>query len=562
LTGLITQAFHGTDTSRAAISTMLGALQSQLTGGPLPDLNSGAVDGNGFVAEAQGLETSYEQNVDQQLLPHFTHIDKLLKLQGQGVVAVLTSLNEQSSVGLITGSDLVSEAQTAINSLSNGPIFSLGTPLNTYISTSEAFDFELTTAANSLGTSASTSLSLASATSTMLADAEAYRAEMHIGLQVTHPNISSAVDSAVSALEQSVIMIGQSGDSSAQTDLNAAIATFDSAILGSWGLFGSRGRVSQVNAQHGYVPWNLTVTQDAASLGSVSGTAALGSTATLTATLTDSATGQGIVGVPVTFTLAGAFAGVTFTGSGGVATVGNVPTTALGGTTTGTVVAYFAGDFTHLSATGAGDLTVSQAATTLSNVSGTAAFGGTATLSATLTSAATNQGLSGETVSFTLDGTSVGSATTNSSGVATLTGVATSDAAGTHTGAVVASFAGDTNYQAAPSGTGDLVVNQAGTTLGSVSGAGASGTGGTATLTATLTSSVTNQGIEGETVSFSLGGTSVGTATTNSSGVATLPNVSTAGFNSGTTTGAITASYAGSSNYQAATNATGDLALT
>ena len=69
LSGLITLAWQGKDTSKAAINTMLTALESQLTSGPLADLNAGTVDGNGFVAEVQSLVKSYDQNVDQQLLP-------------------------------------------------------------------------------------------------------------------------------------------------------------------------------------------------------------------------------------------------------------------------------------------------------------------------------------------------------------------------------------------------------------------------------------------------------------------------------------------------------------
>ena len=83
LTGLISQAFHGKDTSQAAINTMLSALQTQLTSGPLADLNSGTVDGNGFITEAQSLVASYYQNVDQQLLPHFTHIDNCSSSRGR-----------------------------------------------------------------------------------------------------------------------------------------------------------------------------------------------------------------------------------------------------------------------------------------------------------------------------------------------------------------------------------------------------------------------------------------------------------------------------------------------
>ena len=41
LSGLISQAFHGKDTAQAAIKTMLSALQTQLTDGPLANLSSG-----------------------------------------------------------------------------------------------------------------------------------------------------------------------------------------------------------------------------------------------------------------------------------------------------------------------------------------------------------------------------------------------------------------------------------------------------------------------------------------------------------------------------------------
>ena len=77
LTGLITQAWQGKDTSRAAINTMLSALQSLLTSGTLADLNSGAVNGDGLVQEAQSLVASFNQNVDQQL-----KVDNLERIAG------------------------------------------------------------------------------------------------------------------------------------------------------------------------------------------------------------------------------------------------------------------------------------------------------------------------------------------------------------------------------------------------------------------------------------------------------------------------------------------------
>ena len=146
---------------------------------------------------------------------------------------------------------------------------------------------------------------------------------------------------------------------------------------------------------------------------------------------------------------------------------------------------------------------------------------------------------------------------TDSSGVATLTNVATSDDVGTISGDVVASFAGNTNYQAAANGTGNMVVSPAATTLTSVSGTAA---GGLATLTATLTSSATNAGISGQTVSFTLDGTTVGTATTNAAGLATLSSVPTSD-SVGTQTADVVASFTAVTDYQAS-QGTGNLTVT
>ena len=156
LSGLISQAFHGKDTAGAAIKTMLSALQTQLTDGPLANLNSSAVDGNGFITEVQSLVASFNQNVDQQLLPHFTHIDNMLKLQGQQVVANLVSLNQQSTVnpqgtvvGLTSPGSLPTQAGAAINTLTGGPIYSLKTPVSAYVTATQTFETNLGVLANS-----------------------------------------------------------------------------------------------------------------------------------------------------------------------------------------------------------------------------------------------------------------------------------------------------------------------------------------------------------------------------------------------------------------------------
>jgi hypothetical protein len=359
LTNLILLAREGEYTAPAAIQQMRQALETQLTSGPLADLTSGAVDGNGFVQEVQSLETSYEQNLDQQLSPEFPNIDQILKLAGQAVVADVISLNQQSSVGLISSSTLATEATTAINSLTQGPIQSLGTPLSGYSAATQSFESDLNTLAQSLSSSATTPLTPAQVSTTIVAEAEAYRAELHAGLQVTHPFVSNMVDSAVNALETTANAIASDDSSTAQTQLNSAITTFDTALLDTTGLFGPQGVISVALANHQNFTPNLTVPQAASSIGSVSGTATSGGTATLTATLTSPATSQGIADKTISFTLDGAFAGQAVTDSSGIATLSGVVTTDASGTDTGGVVASFAGDIQFKSTDATGDLTVS-----------------------------------------------------------------------------------------------------------------------------------------------------------------------------------------------------------
>jgi hypothetical protein len=558
LNDLIFLARQRNDTAGAAIDRMLHALQTQLINGPLEDLTSGSVTGNGFVTEVQSLVSSYMTNVDDQLLPEFPNVDTLLTLQGQRIAADESSLNQQHTVGLLSAAEFNTQAEAAIDALTDGPLFSLHTPLDGYATATQGFESGLRTLSQALNVNATTPLTPAQVSTTMLAETLAYQTDIHAALQVTHPNISNMVDMAVAELESTANSIASLTNPAAQTEVNQAITAFDNAILDITGVFGPGGVINvSLASGRGFSP-HLTDLRDGSTLTDVSGTASFGGTATLTATLTDPVTGSAIAGAAVSFTLDGVFAGVALTDSSGVATLSDVATADAAGTDTGGVVAYYAGSIENKTSAGTGDLTVSKAATSLASVSGTATFGGTATLVATLTSTVTNSGISGEKVNFTLDGTAVGSATTNSSGVATLTGVATTDAAGTHAGAVVASFAGDTNYEAAPNGTGALTVSKAGTSLGTVSGTASFG--GTATLVATLTSAVTHSGIANETVTFTLDGTAVGSATTNSSGVATKSGVATTDM-AGTHTGAVVASFAGNTNYTAAANATGTLTV-
>ncbi len=85
---------------------------------------------------------------------------------------------------------------------------------------------------------------------------------------------------------------------------------------------------------------------------------------------------------------------------------------------------------------------------------------------------------------------------------------------------------------------------------------------GAATLTAKLLAKATHSGIFGEKVAFTLGSRSVGTAITNSEGVATLTGVSYGSDPAGANTGVLSVSYAGDSSYNLeASTATGSLLI-
>ena len=86
------------------------------------------------------------------------------------------------------------------------------------------------------------------------------------------------------------------------------------------------------------------------------------------------------------------------------------------------------------------------------------------------------------------------------------------------------------------------------TSATSLAAGAATGTfGGTTTLTATLTSS--GNPVGGKSVSFTLNGSSAGSATTNASGVATVSNVSLSGINAGSYPTGVSASFAGDGSF-------------
>ena len=194
-------------------------------------------------------------------------------------------------------------------------------------------------------------------------------------------------------------------------------------------------------------------------------------------------------------------------------------------------------------------------------------YGTTATFAATLT--ASGAPLAGEPVTFTVTvgghTTTLGTATTDASGVASLSSVSlTMASAGVYPGAVSASFGGDTT-DAAATGSGDLTITSSLTTPTptTLTVTPVVGTyGSTATFAATLTAA--GAPLVGEPVAFTVtaGGhtTTLGTATTDARGVASLGGVSVGSVPAGTYPGAVSASFGGDASDAAGTGS-GDLSI-
>jgi trimeric autotransporter adhesin len=188
---------------------------------------------------------------------------------------------------------------------------------------------------------------------------------------------------------------------------------------------------------------------------------------------------------------------------------------------------------------------VKKSAVLITSVSGGGVKGGAGVLTATLTS----QGipLAGKMIYFQVRGVPTGKAITDGNGVAMrymahLRNVAV----GSYARGVGAGFAGDSTHKSTIVH-GRLIVSRL---PGTISGVSASGVyGGVGTIAATMTSR--GAAVAGQTIQFQVMGHIVGSATTDSQGVATLGNVSLAGLRAGAYANAVSASFVGSFTYTA-----------
>jgi hypothetical protein len=180
--------------------------------------------------------------------------------------------------------------------------------------------------------------------------------------------------------------------------------------------------------------------------------------------------------------------------------------------------------------------------------------GGTVTLKATLTSSGVP--VAGQVVRFKIKGRAVGNALTDNKGVATLSNVRLKGLrVGSYSTGASASVT-STLTHARSTQKGVLTVSRFASSLSGVSASGVFG--GSGNFTATLASS--GVALPGQVINFALNDRYVGSATTNSQGIASLSNVSLAGVKSGAYPTAITATYAGGVTY-AQNSLTGNLTV-
>ncbi len=280
-------------------------------------------------------------------------------------------------------------------------------------------------------------------------------------------------------------------------------------------------------------------------------------------TTVTSATNPSVFGQSVTFTATvAAVAPGAGTPSGNVTFTDTTTSTTLGTGTLSSGTATFStsslavgmhgisvtydGDTNFGGSSGSVTQTVNKAATTTAVTSSLtpSVSGQSVTFTATVTATSPGAGTPTGTVTFTdsTTSTTLGTGTLNSSGVATLsTGSLTT---ATHT--ITATYAGDTNF-ATSNGTVTQTVNKAATTTAVISSVNPSVFGQPITLTATVQPTSPGGGTPTGTVTFedTTTSTSLGSATLNGTGVATLSNVSSLSI----ATHTITATYAGDTNF-------------
>ena len=226
ISALVAQAARGQDTSTATINTELAALRTQLTAA----LNASTSASQGTAA-ITGILTSFNQTIDAQLRPRYGNVASIIELSSAKVLADLTSVQTQLTVGTISQATALSQAQTIVTTLNTGPLRAVGTTTQALVARSQQFSTELNTLGQSLSSTATSPLAIADVSTLTTAQGNAYLADMKASL-FGRTNITNALTANVTALETAVAAIAAgtgTGTGTAQAQYLAAVATFNAS---------------------------------------------------------------------------------------------------------------------------------------------------------------------------------------------------------------------------------------------------------------------------------------------------------------------------------------------
>jgi hypothetical protein len=367
--------------------------------------------------------------------------------------------------------------------------------------------------------------------------------------------LTAVVSSTVPGTLTGTVTFSMGGTTIGTAAVSGGLATLSNVVVnGANGFFAGSDWVTATyggNVNYASSNGSTTLSVTGPSVTTTTLTAApasqtLGGTTDLVAAV--NSTSSGTISGTVTFSMGGTTLG-TAPISGGWAKLHDVSVSVANGFIAGTdtVTASYGGNADYAASSGSATLTVlAVTTTTLTAAPAWVTLGATTELVASLNS--TTGGTIAGTVTFSMGSKTLGTATV-SGGLATLGNVAVSAASGfvAGTNTITASFGGSAIYAASTGSTSLNVTGSAATTTTLAAAPASVAPGGTTTLTAAVSSTIT--GTLTGTVTFSMGSTTLGTAPL-SGGLATLGNVavSTAnGFVAGTNT--ITASYGGNANY-------------
>ena len=257
---------------------------------------------------------------------------------------------------------------------------------------------------------------------------------------------------------------------------------------------------------------NLKVALTPTTLVTIPASGVKGDKVNLIATLTDTHSNIPLSGKIVKFSIDGTSVGQAITDSSGIAIL---PYNIVQSSGTYTILAEFLQDITYGASSNTNSLGVDHITTALIVNSATGYKADKVNLIATLTDTQKNVPVSGKTIQFSVNGTPVGQSITNASGIATYAYTILQNS-GTYT--ILAEFLQDTTYTASTN-TNNLAVTMTPTVLSVYPAIGYKGS--KVNLIAKLTDNHSNVPISGKIIKFSVYGTTVGQATTNTSGIAT-----------------------------------------